>query len=99
MTDSELEEIGEAEIRHRIERGDYHAPSESLAVKKWLRGKDKEREFFAACQRASISSALDASRAARRANLIAIAAFVIAAICAQEKIWSLIGALLNAVKP
>ncbi len=99
MTDAELEEIGETEIRHRLERGDYHAPAELSAVKKWLQGKDKEREFLAACQRAGISSALDASRAARRANFIAIVAVVIAAIGAHEKIASLFGALINSVKP
>lgn len=99
MTDAELEEIGEAEIRHRVERGDYHAPAELSTVTKWLQRKDKEHDFLAACKRASVSSALDASRAARRANFIAIVAVVIAAIGAHEPIASLFSAIFNAVKP
>jgi len=99
MTEPEIEEIGEAEVRHRFERGDYHDPSDVSLVKRWLGSKDKEREVLAACQRASISASLDASRAARLANHIAIAAVIIAAIGAHEEISSIISALLDAVKP
>lgn len=89
MTLSELEELGEAEVRHRFERGDYCDRSEVSSIKRWLKRKEKEREFLAACERANISSALFASRSARRANLIATAAVIIAAIGAYEQIISI----------
>lgn len=71
MTDAKLEEIGYAEVLHRFERGDYHDPAELKTVKRWMGGKDKERKFLADCERASISAALEANRAAGRAGLIA----------------------------
>ena len=99
MTEPDLEEMGEAEVRHRFERGDYHDPSDVSSVKRWLLAKDKERAFAAACQRASVSAALNASRAARRANGIAIGAVIIAAVGAHEQVTSIIRAFLDAVWP
>lgn len=99
MTDADLEEIGYAEIQHRFERGDYHEPDELKAVKKWLRAQVKERQLLAACERASISSALEAAQTARRANFIAILAVAISAIAAQEEIGALFKMVLNSVKP
>ena len=86
MTDAELEAIGYAAARQRFERGDYCDPSELKYVKKWLHTKEKEQEFLAACQRASMSSALNADRAARRSSLIAILVLVISAIGAREQL-------------
>ncbi len=99
MTDTELDEIGDTEVRHRFDRGDYHDPEEVKTVKKWLRAKDKERDFLAACERASISSALEASRAARRANLIAFLALIISAISAREQVTAIVGTFLNWFAP
>lgn len=86
MTDSDLDELGYDAVKQRFERGDYIDIVELATVKKWLRSRDKERELLAACERASISSALTAARAARRANLIAFLALVIATIAAREQV-------------
>lgn len=98
MIETKLEEIGEAETRHRFERGDYHDPAELSVVRKWLKCKDKEHKFLADCKRASVSSALDASSAARRANFLAIVAVLISTISAHEQIASLLSAIFQAVK-
>lgn len=95
MTDAELEEIGYAEVLHRFERGDYHDPAELKTVKRWMGGKDKERKFLADCERASISAALEANRAARRAGLIAFLALLISTFSAREQIVAIIEATLR----
>ncbi|MCP5205496.1 MAG: hypothetical protein H6992_15160 [Pseudomonadales bacterium] len=95
MTDNDLEEIGCAEVQHRLDRGDYCDHAELKTVTKWLKAKDKEREFRATCERASISSALVANRAARRANIIAFLALVISAVNAQDQILAFIGSILQ----
>jgi hypothetical protein len=77
MTDTELEEIGYDKIFNHLERGDYQDPAELKVVKKWLEVKDKERKHLADCQRADTSFALDASRSASIARIIAIVALVI----------------------
>jgi hypothetical protein len=99
MTDIELEDVGDTEVRHRFDRGDYRDPEEVKRVKKWLRAKDKERDFLAACERASMLSALEASRAARRANLIAFLALIISAISAREQLTAIVGAFLKSFAP
>jgi hypothetical protein len=99
MTDAQLEEIGDVEVRLRFERGDYLDPAELKTVKKWLQTNVKEREHLAACKRASISSALDATRSARRANVIAILALVISAAAAHDQIDTIVKAIFYSVKP
>jgi hypothetical protein len=95
MTDIEFEELGYAETQLRFERGDYCDPAELNSVKQWLQAKDKEQEFIAACQRASMSSALDANRTARLASLIAFFAFVVSVISAREQLGSFVGVILS----
>ena len=95
MTDTDLDEVGYAKVLHSFERGDYNDPAKLKAVKKWLRVKDKERDFLAACERASVSSALEAARAARRANIIAFLALVASAISARAELMILVRALLD----
>lgn len=85
MTDAELEEIGYAEVLHRFERGDYHAPEELKVVKKWMGGKDKKRKFLTDCERAS-TAALDANGAARWASLITFLALLISIFSAREQV-------------
>lgn len=99
MTNADLDDTGYAEIQHRFERGDYHDPVEFKAVKNWLRTQDKEREHLAACERASISSALEATRAAQRANLVAFLALVVSAISAREEVAAIVRVMLNAFTP
>lgn len=91
----DLDDLGYAEVRHRLDRGDYLDPPELKSVKKWLRRQEKEREFIVACERASISSALEAGRTARRANCIALSALLISAISACEHIGALLTSILG----
>ena len=91
----DLDDLGYAEVRRHFDRGDYLDPSELKVVKKWLRRQEKEKEFIAACEHASISSALEARRAARRANLIAFLALLISAISAREHIGALVTSILG----
>jgi hypothetical protein len=86
MTNDDLDDIEYEEVRHRFDRGDYHDPTELIDVKKWLRRQEKEQKFIAACERASISSALEAGRAARSANLVAFLALLISVISARDQI-------------
>lgn len=95
MTDAELDEIGYADVLHRFERGDYHDPAELKTVKRWMGGKDKERKFLADCERASISAALEANRAARRAGLIAFLALLISIVSAREQIIAFVEVVLR----
>jgi len=91
----DLDDLGYAEVQHRFDRGDYIDPSELKVVKKWLRRQEKEQEFIAACERASISSAFEARGSARRANLIAFLALLISAISAREHIGDLVTSILG----
>ena len=91
----DLDELGYEEIKHRFDRGDYHDPTEIKSVKKWLRNQEKEQEFIASCKRASISAALDAHRAAWRANLMAFLALFVSFIAAHEPIFTLIERVLG----
>lgn len=95
MTDAELDEIGYADVLHRFERGDYHDPAELKTVKRWMGGKEKERKFLADCERASISVALVANRAAQRAGLIAFLALLISIISAREQVIAFVEAVLR----
>lgn len=99
MTDTDLEVIGYTEVRHRFDRGDYCDPTEITIVKKWLHAKDKERDFLAECERASISSALVANRSARRATLIAFLALVVSAISARDQILAITEIILKSLFP
>ena len=94
MTD-DLDDFEYEEVRHRFERGDFHDLSEVKIVKKWLRRQEKEREFIVACERASISSAFEAGRAARRANLIAFLALLISVISAREHLGAFAASILG----
>jgi hypothetical protein len=95
MTDAELEEIGYAKVLQRFERGDYYDPAELKTVKKWMAGKDRERKFLADCERASISAALEANRAARRAGLMAFLALLISIVSAREQVIAFVEAVLR----
>jgi len=94
-SECDFDVLGYEEVKKRFDRGDFIDASEVNAVKKWLRQEEKERNFYLACQRASISSALDASHAARRANLIAWIALFFSAIAASQQIEILISALFS----
>ncbi len=93
MTNDDLDELGYEEVRHCFDRGDYYDLTELKAVEKWLRGREKEHQFIAACERASVSSALDAKRSARWAILVAFLALVISAINAREQVGALVDSI------
>lgn len=99
MSPSEMESLGEDEVRLRLERGDFVSYWETVRIKSWLRSKKKEREFLSKCKKAEMASAFLAWREARRANTIAAIAVMIAAIAAKEEIRSFIGGVLDAVWP
>ena len=99
MIESDLDEIGEAEVRHRLSRGDYHDPSELSVISKWLRRKDEANKFLESCRNASVSAALDASRSARRANFIALFAAIVALMSGHAQIKEFFGLMLDLVKP
>ncbi|WP_133091926.1 hypothetical protein [Thauera propionica] len=90
-----LDDLGYEEVRHRLDRGDYLDPYELKVVKKWLHRQEKEQEFIASCKRATISSALETGRVARRANWIAVLALLISAIGAREHIVALLETILS----
>ena len=83
---SEPESFSEADVRHRLSRGDFgHDPLAEELVRKWLGRFDVQRDFEAACAAADKSAALDSKRAARQANIaatIAAVGAIISAICA-----------------
>lgn len=95
MADIDFEEIGYDEIRRRVQRGDYHDQVELKAVHKWLRARERERKYLAECERANIASALNASHAARRANLIALLALVISILSARDQVVAVLQALIS----
>jgi len=80
ITNDELDSLGEPEVQHRLDRGDWCDTEEVLVVQAWLRRAAKERKFREQCERASVSSALDARRLALMGNAIALGALVIAVI-------------------
>jgi len=80
ITNEELDALGESEVQHRLDRGDWCDQEELLLVRAWLRTAAKDRKFQERCVRASVSSALDAKRLAIAGNLIALAALVVAII-------------------
>lgn len=88
------------DVRMRFDRGDYVTDSsEWRAVKKWLREQEREREFIRRCERASISAALDARRAARWSLVIAILSLVISAISASDDVGASLRSLVSALRP
>ncbi len=93
MTNDDLDDLGYEKVQHSFDRGDYLDSTELKTVKKWLHSKEKEHKFLAACERASISSALEAKRAARQANLVAFLALVISVISAREHVGVLVESL------
>jgi hypothetical protein len=95
MTDSDLDEIGYDEVQHRLDRGDYCDPEELKVVMKWMQGKVREKEFLAACERASLSSAFVANNAARRATLIAFLALIISVFNARDQILAVVSELIE----
>jgi hypothetical protein len=95
MTDTDLDEIGYDEVRHRLNRGDYCDPEELKVVMKWLQGKVRERDFLADCERANLSSALVANNAARRATLIAFLALIISVLSARDQILAFVSELIE----
>ena len=99
MMESYLNEIGEVEIRHRLDRGDYHDPVELTNISKWLRSKDDENRFLEACRKASVSAALDASRSSRHANYIAMIAVFLALIANHQIIRSFMSSIFAFIKP
>lgn len=83
---TEPEPFSEADVRHRLDRGDFgHDPMAEELVRKWLHRFDVQRDFEAACAAADKSAALDSKRAARKANIAATIAAIgatISAVCA-----------------
>lgn len=77
MTENNLEELEESELRHRYDRGDYVDPSEIRLAKKLLNKFEKDRNFKVECENASIAAALNADKRARTSNVIAVIALVV----------------------
>ena len=71
MTESEIAQLTESELRNCLGRGDFHSESSSSIAQRLLRAFDSENEFMAKCERANLSASLDAKDAARRAENIA----------------------------
>ena len=74
---NEIEELDEAELRHRFERGDFITQDDIKVVSRILKKYEKERLFVESYQKASISSALVAQQRSLVANIIAVAALVV----------------------
>lgn len=77
VTDEELDGLGLEKVQHQLDRGDWADADEIRKVKSWLTKAKRQREFLKKCERASVSSALDAKRRATWANVIAILALVV----------------------
>ena len=95
-TKEDLENMGEQEVRNSLARGDYIDPSEISLIESWLRERDAEHAFAAACERAAKSAALDnkdfiarTSERAKRAEIIAIIAVITAIISSACAITAL----------
>lgn len=80
MTPSEMEELGAAEIRNRLARGDYPSPLLRAEVCTWLKIKDDQQKFDKACEQATKSAHLDANRQGLITHRIAVIAVTMAAI-------------------
>ena len=80
ITNEELDSLGEAEVEHQLARGDWCDETELLIVKSWLRRAERKRKFQEKCERASVSSALDAKRLAILSTLVSLGALVVAII-------------------
>lgn len=85
ITDEELDELDEAEVKKRFDRGDWIDQSEIKKINSWLKKVKKKRGFLQECKDASISSARDVKRLSILANAIAVAALVISIISLFRK--------------
>lgn len=90
-----FENIGEIEMRHRLKRGDYIDPEEIAVVGKWLQSKEREAAFLLKCESASVAAALNASRAASRANFIALLSLVTSILVNHHQIRSFIEMVMS----
>ncbi len=90
MTPQELCLLDEEELRHKYDRGDFHANCEWLEAQRLLRSFEREHEFLVKCQRAALSAALDSKNAAKTTNRIAIFAAIMSAIATACSIIALL---------
>lgn len=91
----DLDNCDYGKIKNKFDRGDYINQKEIKFVKNWLRAQEKEREFIAACERASISAALNASQSAKKANLVALFALLFSVIGAFENLKLLLSQIVS----
>lgn len=80
ITDEELDELGLPEVQHRFDRGDWADKDEIRKVSFWLKKAKRQEEFLRECERANVSSALDARRLAILANVVAVLALIVSVI-------------------
>lgn len=96
VTTSELDELGLDMVEKMFARGDFiEGTSSYTLVNKWLKRERRDRDLLIECERASKSAALDASRAAKTSNYIALLALIVAALGSFENIQSTIKTLLK----
>ena len=80
ITSDDLDELSQAEVQNRRDRGDWIDKAELRVVDSWLRKAAREQKFQEACERASHSAALDARRLAILGNCIAVVALLVAIV-------------------
>jgi len=80
ITNVELDELGEVEVRHRFVLGDWVDESEIRTIQRWLRKAEKEHLFLQKCERASKAHALRTIRLSYISALIALLSFIVATI-------------------
>lgn len=78
MERHELEKLGEAELRHRLARGDYANDEAKQLVTQWLSQLEDERLIKESYQRASEAAAFNNQRHNRNMLIVAIATAIAA---------------------
>ena len=85
---NKLGQLCEGDLKERYERGDFVAPDDVRFVESQLEKHVKEREFLAACEKASKSAALVAQRRSLFANIIAAIALILSLASLLWQIYS-----------
>ena len=84
----DIEELEEAELRLKYERGDYIDAKEIKQIDRLLQKYEKERNFKEACEKAAVSAALTANNQAKTSTVIAVIAL---ALSLASLLWQIYG--------
>ncbi len=85
---NDLEDLDEAELRNRYDRGDYIDSAEIRRVKRLLKKFEKDRRFQENCERASVSAALNADKRARTSTYISLLALALSIASLVWQVYS-----------